>query len=115
YRCRRQRHGRQPAAVPAGAPGQRHRRAAVRNHLPRPGRAGIRLHLWLIATAVFTEVAMSRLEETLAMDRRRFLRASLAGGAVLLTGAGLLGPRLYAAANPPVGKTGKVLLEIFGD
>lgn len=58
---------------------------------------------------------MSRLDETLAMDRRRFLRATLAGGAVLLTGAGLLGPRLYAAANRPVGKPGKVLLDIFGD
>jgi len=58
---------------------------------------------------------MSRIEETLAMDRRRFLRASLAGGAALLTGAGLLGPRLHAAANTPVGKPGKVLLEIFGD
>ena len=57
---------------------------------------------------------MSRLEETLAMDRRRFLRASMVGGALLLTGAGLLGPRLYAAANEPVGKPGNVLLEIFG-
>lgn len=58
---------------------------------------------------------MSRLEETLAMDRRRFLRASLAGGAILLTGAGLIGPRLYAASNTPTGKPGNVLLEIFGD
>jgi len=58
---------------------------------------------------------MSRIDETLAMDRRRFLRASLAGGAVLLTGAGLLGSRLHAAANTPVGEPGKVLLEIFGD
>ena len=57
---------------------------------------------------------MSRLEETLAMDRRRFLRASLVGGAVLLAGAGVLAPRLYAAANTPVGKPGNVLLEIFG-
>ena len=58
---------------------------------------------------------MSRLEETLAMDRRRFLRASMVGGALLLTGAGLFGPRLYAAANTPVGKPGNVLLEIFDD
>lgn len=58
---------------------------------------------------------MSRLEETLAMDRRRFLRASLAGGAVLLTGVGLFGPRLYAASNTPSGKPGKVMLEIFGN
>lgn len=58
---------------------------------------------------------MSRLEETLALDRRRFLRASLAGGALLLTGAALIGPRLYAAANTPAGKPGKVLLQIFGD
>ncbi len=58
---------------------------------------------------------MSRLEETLALDRRRFLRASLVGGALLLTGAGLIGLRLYAAANMPVGKPGKVLRDIFGD
>ena len=57
---------------------------------------------------------MSRLEETLAMDRRRFLRASVAGGALLLTGAALIGPRLYAASNAPVGKPGNVLLEIYG-
>lgn len=58
---------------------------------------------------------MSRLQETLAMDRRNFLRATLAGGAVLLTGAGLMGPRLYAASQVPVGKPGNVLLQIFGD
>jgi len=58
---------------------------------------------------------MSRLNETLAMDRRRFLRASLAGGALLVTGGALLGPRLHAAANTPIGKPGKVVLEIFGD
>ncbi|MEO9079864.1 MAG: peptide-methionine (R)-S-oxide reductase MsrB [Rhodanobacter sp.] len=58
---------------------------------------------------------MSRLEETLAMDRRRFLRASLAGGALLLTGGSLLGSRLYAASTTPIGKPGNVLLEIFGD
>ena len=58
---------------------------------------------------------MSRLDETLALDRRRFLRASLAGGALLITGGALLGPRLHAADNTPVGKPGKVLLEIFAD
>ena len=58
---------------------------------------------------------MSRLEETLAMDRRRFLRATVAGGAVLLTAAGLIGPRLYAASNAPVGQPGNVLLDIYGD
>jgi peptide-methionine (R)-S-oxide reductase len=58
---------------------------------------------------------MSRLDETLAMDRRRFLRASLAGGALLVTGGALLGPRLHAAANTPVGRPGKVVLEIFAD
>ena len=58
---------------------------------------------------------MTRLDETLAMDRRRFLRASLAGGALLVTGGALLGPRLYAADNTPVGKPGKVVLEIYGD
>ncbi|MCW8808773.1 MAG: peptide-methionine (R)-S-oxide reductase MsrB [Rhodanobacter sp.] len=58
---------------------------------------------------------MSRLDETLAMDRRRFMRAALTGGALLLAGGGLLAPRLFAAANTPVGKPGDVLLEIFAD
>lgn len=59
---------------------------------------------------------MSRLDETLAMDRRRFLRATLTAGALLLTGGGLLAPRLFAAAaTTPVGTPGKVLLEIFGN
>ncbi len=58
---------------------------------------------------------MSRLDETLAMDRRRFLRASLAGGAMLVAGAGMIMPRLFAAENTPVGKPGNVLLQIFGD
>ncbi|MEP6899621.1 MAG: peptide-methionine (R)-S-oxide reductase MsrB [Rhodanobacter sp.] len=58
---------------------------------------------------------MSRIEETLAMDRRRFLRAGIAGGAMLAIGAGLVIPRLFAAENLPVGKPGNVLLEIFGD
>jgi peptide-methionine (R)-S-oxide reductase len=58
---------------------------------------------------------MSRLDETLAMDRRRFLHASLAGGAMLVAGAGMVIPRLFAAENTPVGKPGNVLLQIFGD
>ena len=58
---------------------------------------------------------MSRLVETLAMDRRRFLRASLAGGAVLLAGGGLLASRVRAAASTPVGQPGQVLVEIFDD
>ncbi|RCS30619.1 peptide-methionine (R)-S-oxide reductase [Rhodanobacter denitrificans] len=58
---------------------------------------------------------MSRIDETLAMDRRRFLRAALGGGALLAVGGGLLVPRLHAAANMPVGIPGAVLLEIFDD
>jgi peptide-methionine (R)-S-oxide reductase len=58
---------------------------------------------------------MSRIDETLAMDRRRFLRAALGGGAFLAVGGGLLLPRLYAAAHTPVGTPGEVLLEIFDD
>ena len=58
---------------------------------------------------------MSRIDETLAMDRRRFLRAALGGGALLAVGGGLLLPRLYAAANTPIGTPGEVLLEIFDD
>ena len=58
---------------------------------------------------------MSRIDETLAMDRRRFLRAALGGGALLAAGGGLLLPRLNAAANTPVGTPGEALLEIFDD
>lgn len=58
---------------------------------------------------------MSRLEQTLAMDRRRFLRAALGGGAVLLAGGGLLASRVRAAASTTVGQPGKVLVEIFDD
>ncbi len=58
---------------------------------------------------------MSRINETLAMDRRRFLRAGLAGGAMLAVGAGMVIPRLFAAESTPVGTPGNVLLEIFGD
>lgn len=56
---------------------------------------------------------MSRLDQTLAMDRRRFVRAALVGGGLLVVGGGILAPRLFAAANTPVGKPGKVLLEVF--
>lgn len=58
---------------------------------------------------------MSRLEETLAMDRRRFVRAALGGGVLLALGGGLLAPHLFAADNTPVGQPGNVLLEIFGN
>ncbi|CAM5537893.1 peptide-methionine (R)-S-oxide reductase MsrB [Rhodanobacter lindaniclasticus] len=58
---------------------------------------------------------MSRIDETLATDRRRFLRAALGGGALLAVGGGWLVPRLHAAANAPVGQPGKVRLEIFDD
>ena len=58
---------------------------------------------------------MSRLDETLAMDRRRFLRAAVAGGALLAIGGSLVVPRLFAADAMPVGKPGNVLLEIFSD
>ncbi|OOG54507.1 peptide-methionine (R)-S-oxide reductase MsrB [Rhodanobacter sp. C03] len=58
---------------------------------------------------------MSRIDETLAMDRRRFLRAAFTGGALLVAGGGLVIPRLFAAANTPIGKPDSVLLEIFGD
>ena len=62
---------------------------------------------------------MSRINETLAADRRRFVRSALAGGALLAVGGALVVPRLFAAGTAasqrPVGKPGPVLLEIFGD
>lgn len=62
---------------------------------------------------------MSRINETLAADRRRFVRSALAGGALLAVGGALVVPRLFAAGTAarqrPVGKPGSVLLEIFGD
>ena len=58
---------------------------------------------------------MSRIDEALAMERRRFLRAALAGGALLAVGGGLLLPRLRAAAEAPVGVPGDVLLHVFDD
>ena len=50
---------------------------------------------------------MSRLDETLAMDRRRFLRAAAAGGALLAVGGSLVVPRLFAADATPVGSIPK--------
>jgi len=58
---------------------------------------------------------MSRINETLAKDRRRFLRAAVGGGALLAIGGSWLIPTLRATANAPVGTPGKVLLEIFAD
>jgi len=64
---------------------------------------------------------MSRLEETLAMERRRFLRAAFGGGALLIAGGSLALPRLLAAGaaggvpalvhTPP----GDVLLACYAD
>ncbi|HEY0198958.1 MAG TPA: peptide-methionine (R)-S-oxide reductase MsrB [Rhodanobacter sp.] len=58
---------------------------------------------------------MSRIEETLAMDRRRFMRAAIGGGALLALGGSLLLPSLFAADNTPIGQPGNVLLEIFSN
>jgi len=62
---------------------------------------------------------MSRINETLAADRRRFIRTAVTGGAVLAIGGGVFLPRLFAAdsvaENMPIGKPGNVLLEIFSD
>ena len=64
---------------------------------------------------------MSRIDETLATDRRRFLRAALSGGALLAVGGSFALPRLLAAGaaggvpalvhTPP----GEVLLECYAD
>ncbi len=58
---------------------------------------------------------MSRIDETLSTDRRRFMRVLLASGAALAVGGGVLAPRLFAADNLPTDIPGNVLLEIFGD
>jgi len=62
---------------------------------------------------------MSRINDTLAGDRRRFVRAAAAGAALLVAGGGIAIPRLFAAdaaeRNKPIGKPGNVLLEIFSD
>lgn len=60
---------------------------------------------------------MSRTRDILAMERRRFLGAALAGGALAAVG-GVLVPRLAARPGPaaPVAAGGKdVLLECFAD
>jgi len=64
---------------------------------------------------------MSRIDESLATDRRRFLRAALSGGALLAVGGSFALPRLLAAGaaggvpalvhTPP----GDVLLECYAD
>lgn len=57
---------------------------------------------------------MSPIDETLAMDRRRFLRAALCGGTLLAVAGGLILPRLFAA--PQAGNIpGDVWLEDFAD
>jgi len=64
---------------------------------------------------------MSRIDEVVAMDRRRFLRSALVGGAILAGGGGLALPRLFAASNdgwpPGLIRTtpGVVLLEVFAN
>lgn len=62
---------------------------------------------------------MSRINETLAADRRRFVRVAATGVALLAVGGGVVIPRLFAAdaeaSNKPIGKPGNVLLEVFGD
>jgi len=61
---------------------------------------------------------MSRTNDIIAMERRRFLSAALAGGALAAVGGGLLIPRLSARSAPaaPVAANGKdMLLECFAD
>ncbi|WP_329740996.1 peptide-methionine (R)-S-oxide reductase MsrB [Dyella sp. A6] len=64
---------------------------------------------------------MSRIDDVVVMERRRFLRSALVGGAVLVTGGSLALPRLLAAGAdtwPPglIHTTpGMVLLEVFAD
>ena len=61
---------------------------------------------------------MSRTNDIIAMERRRFLSAALAGGALAAVGGGLLTPRLSARSAPaaPAAANGKdMLLECFAD
>lgn len=64
---------------------------------------------------------MSRIDEVVSMDRRRFLRSALVGGAILAAGGSLALPRLFAAGDddwpPGLIRTtpGMVLLEVFAD
>jgi peptide-methionine (R)-S-oxide reductase len=63
---------------------------------------------------------MSRIDDVVATDRRRFLRSLLAGGSLLAVGGSLALPRLLAAGTgwPPAlirTEPGQVLLEVFAD
>ena len=61
---------------------------------------------------------MSRINDIVAMERRRFLGAALTGGALAAVGGGVLIPRLSARSAPaaPVAANGKdLLLECFAD
>ena len=58
---------------------------------------------------------MSRTNDIVAMERRRFLRAALAGGALAALGGGVLIPRLSARAAPtaPVPASGRRAAGMF--
>jgi peptide-methionine (R)-S-oxide reductase len=61
---------------------------------------------------------MSRTNDIVAMERRRFLGAALTGGALAAVGGGVLIPRLSARSAPaaPVAANGRdLLLECFAD
>ncbi|MGN2244259.1 peptide-methionine (R)-S-oxide reductase MsrB [Frateuria sp. GZRR33] len=61
---------------------------------------------------------MSRTDDIVAMERRRFLGAALTGGALAAVGGGVLIPRLSARSAPaaPVAANGReLLLECFAD
>ena len=61
---------------------------------------------------------MSRTNDIIAMERRRFLSAALAGGALAAVGGGLLIPRLSARSAPAATAAAKgkdMLLECFAD
>jgi len=61
---------------------------------------------------------MSRTDDIVAMERRRFLGAALTGGALAAVGGGMLVPRLMAGPAPsaPAAATGPdLLLECFAD
>ncbi|MEO7066917.1 MAG: peptide-methionine (R)-S-oxide reductase MsrB [Rhodanobacter sp.] len=60
---------------------------------------------------------MSRIDETLKVERRHFLQTLLVGGVAVAVGAGVLTPRLFATEsteNLPADIPGNVRLEIFG-
>jgi len=62
---------------------------------------------------------MSRINETLAPDRRRFVSVAITGAALLAVGGAVFIPQLFAAdtaaKNKPIGTPGNVLLEVFSD